>query len=76
VQLTGALVDREGKAVRIGAEGLLARRTRLLASAVGAQEVIGEAEIAELRTRRRADLDGAPLVWQEALRALVAQLTR
>ena len=29
LQLTGALVDREGKAIRIGAEGFVAKRTRI-----------------------------------------------
>lgn len=37
LQLTGALIDRDGKAVRIGAEGMLARRTRLLVSSIGGQ---------------------------------------
>ncbi len=76
VQLTGALIDRNGRAVRIGAEGLVARRTRLLLSALGAQALIGDTDIASLRTQRRDDVAGAPLVWREALRELVAQLTR
>ncbi|MBL8996422.1 MAG: hypothetical protein JNL44_03810 [Gemmatimonadetes bacterium] len=76
LQLTGALVDRDGRAVRIGAEGMLAQRTRLTVSAMRAQEVLGDAQVAELRSARREDMDGAPLVWQVALRNLVAQLTR
>jgi hypothetical protein len=75
LQLTGALVDREGKAVRIGAEGLLARRTRLLVSSIGGQELISDEDVQRLRTARREDLPGQPLVWQVALRHLVAQLT-
>ena len=75
LQLTGALIDREGKAVRIGAEGLLARRTRLLVSSIGGQELISDEDVAGLRTARRTDLPGQPLVWQVALRNLVAQLT-
>ena len=66
VQLTGALIDREGKAVRIGAEGILAKHTPLLASAIGAQELIDDGEIRAIR--RDAS-------WREPLRALVAQLT-
>jgi len=75
LQLTGALVARDGRAIRIGAEGLLARRTSLPLSSIGAQALITEADIDELRTARRQDLAGTPLVWQQALRILVAQLT-
>ena len=75
LQLTGALVERDGKAVRIGAEGLLARRTRLLVSSIGGQELISDEDVQRLRTARREDLPGQPLVWQVGLRNLVAQLT-
>ena len=75
LQLTGALIDRDGKAVRIGAEGLFARRTRLLVSSIGGQELISDEDIQRVRTERRTDLPGQPLVWQAALRYLVAQLT-
>ena len=75
LQLTGALIDREGKAVRIGAEGLLARRTRLLVSSIGGQELISDEDVQRLRTARREELPGQPLVWHVALRNLVAQLT-
>lgn len=76
LQLAGALVDREGKALRIGAEGLLAKRTPLLASAVGAEALITEADVATLREARREELPGQPLVWQQALRELLHGLTR
>ncbi|HEX8275087.1 MAG TPA: hypothetical protein VF615_20810 [Longimicrobiaceae bacterium] len=75
LQLTGALVGRDGRAARIGAEGLVARRTSLLASSVGAQALIRDEDVESLRTRRRDDLPGRPLVWQAALRSLVAELT-
>jgi hypothetical protein len=75
LQLTGALVGRDGRAVRIGAEGLVARRTSLLLSSAGAQALIGDEDVESLRTRRREDLPGRPLVWQAALRNLVAELT-
>ena len=75
LQLTGALVAPDGDAVRIGAEGLFARRTRLLVSAIGGQELLSDEDVERLRTLRRDDLAGRPLVWQAALRNLVAQLT-
>ena len=75
LQLTGALVGKDGKAIRIGAEGLLAHRTSLLASAVGAQALISDDDVKQLLNARRDDLPGKPLVWQVSLRNLVSQLT-
>ncbi|HUQ81875.1 MAG TPA: hypothetical protein VM076_12075 [Gemmatimonadaceae bacterium] len=75
VQLTGALVGRDGRAVRIGAEGMMAKRTNIGLSALGAQMLVTDDDIAQLRTLRREDLPGQPLVWQVALRTLVSQLT-
>ena len=75
LQLTGALIDPDGKATRIGAEGLYARRTRLLVSAIGGQELLSDEDVERVRAERRDDLPGRPLVWQVALRNLVAQLT-
>ena len=75
VQLTGALVGKDGKAVRIGAEGMMAKRTNLGLSAMGGQMLVSDDDIAQLRMARREDLPGQPLVWQVALRTLVGQLT-
>jgi hypothetical protein len=76
LQFTGALVDREGKAVRFGAEGILAKRTRLLASGFGLQALITDEDVESARTLRRSDLPGQPLAWQESLRQLVHGLTK
>lgn len=76
LQLTGALMDRDGKAVRIGAEGIVARRTRLPVSALEAQELLSDADVAAARTQRREDLAGTPLAWREAMEQLVTQLVR
>lgn len=75
LQLTGAVVDSTGRALRIGAEGILARRTRLTVSAVGGQELLSDEDVARARTLRHDDLPGRPLAWQVAMRHLVAQLT-
>lgn len=75
LQLTGALMDSSGSAVRIGAEGLVARRSGIIAGEVGVQRVITDDDIAQLRSARRTDLPGQPLVWQVALRNLLAELT-
>jgi hypothetical protein len=79
LQLTGALVGSDGRAIRIGAEGLVARRTRLLLSAFDVQELIRDEDVARLREPfpgDRAAPSGAQRpVWQAALEAMVAELT-
>ncbi|MGI8844318.1 MAG: hypothetical protein ACR2HZ_11500, partial [Gemmatimonadaceae bacterium] len=63
-QLTGVLTDSTGHPVRIGAEGVPAKRTRFLISAAGGEELIRDDEIAQLRGQRREDLVGSPLTWR------------
>lgn len=75
LQLTGALVGRDGKALRIGAEGLLARRTGMTVSILGGQSLVTDEEVRQLRSQRRDDLPDRPLVWQAGVRTLVEQLT-
>ena len=76
IQLTGVLVGRDGRAIRIGAEGMLAKPTPIaITGMLGAELSIREGDIERLRTLRRDDLPGQPLVWQVALRNLVSQLT-
>lgn len=74
VQLTGALVGPDGKAIRIGAEGLMAVRTPIAASGFGLQAVVRDEDLAALLTERVGDGPGAPLVRQVALRAMLSQL--
>lgn len=75
LQLTGALVDQEGKAIRIGAEAFQAKRTPFLLSSAGAQALLLDEDVADARTRRREDLPGQPLAWKVALGHLAEQLT-
>lgn len=75
LQLTGALVGPDGRAIRIGAEGLTARRTSMLVSSIGGQALMSDDDVEHLRTARRDDLPGHPLVWQVGLRTLVGGLT-
>lgn len=74
LQLTGSLINRDGKAVRIGAEGLLAQRSSIVASGFGAQRLIADEDVERARTQRRTDIPGQPLVWREALCRLVVEL--
>ena len=71
LQLTAALVAPDGRVIRVGAEGLLARRTGMTASMVGAQEVLTEDD---LRTLTESSADGSGPVWRSALRELVSRL--
>jgi hypothetical protein len=50
------------------------KRTRLVVSSIGAQELISDEDVEQLRSARREDLAGQPLVWKVALRNLVGQL--
>jgi hypothetical protein len=75
LQLSAALVTADGKVVRVASEGLIARRTGMMASMLGAQEILTEDDLATLRERRRDDLPGSPPVWRAAVRALVERLT-
>ena len=75
LQLTGALIDQTGRAVRIGAEGIALRSSRLVASAFGIQELLSDADVEAVRAARRRELPGEPLAWQAALRQLVKGLT-
>lgn len=74
LQLTGALIGPDGKAARIAAEGLLARRTNLLIGSLGAQALITDEEVEKLANERREDLPGRPLVLAAAVDALLREL--
>jgi hypothetical protein len=71
LQLTAALVAPDGRVIRVGAEGLLARRTGMTASMVGAQEILTEDD---LRSLIEPASDGSGPVWRSALRELVSRL--
>lgn len=75
LQITGAVVGRDGRAIRIGAEGLFARRTPLVMSSIGAQAQLTDEDVERVRTLRRDELPGRPLAWQAAIRELVRELT-
>jgi hypothetical protein len=74
LQITGALIGRDGRAIRIGAEGLFARRTNIVLSSVRAQAQLTDEDVERVRTFRRDELPGRPLVWQAAIRTLVREL--
>ena len=73
--ITGALLSREGKVIKAGAEGIIYKRTGMLSSLFDLQETIRKSDIESLLTKDRYnDLPGAPLKWQVAIQNIVAQL--
>ena len=77
LQVTGLLVDTQGRVVRAGAEGVLAQDTPFLAQAVEATKMLDDAAIRKVLTSvRREDLPGTPLSLEVALDNLVAQLVK
>jgi len=75
LQLTGVLVDAQGRVVRAGAEGILARDTPFAAQVFDVSKVLDDRTLERVLTKeRRKDLPGEPLKWEVALGNLVAQL--
>jgi hypothetical protein len=72
LQINGVLLDREGKVVRGGAEGLAFKRTSF--SWIPGQEVLTAGELTAVLDERRDDLEGAPRRLEAAVRNLVGQL--
>lgn len=75
VQLTGVLVDREGRVLRSGAEGMIAVPTRFSETVLGLRRTVQTSDLRTLPSRKRDDLPGQPRVIDVALDNLVAQLT-
>jgi hypothetical protein len=75
LQLTGVLVDAQGRVVRAGAEGILARDTPFAAQVFDITKVLDDRTLEQVLTvERRADLPGNPLKWEVALGNLLAGL--
>lgn len=75
LQLKGALLGRDGRVLRAGAEGIVAKEPRLLPTWRGLLPFFTEDEIRRVMTEhRREELPGRPLVWRVALQNLVAHL--
>lgn len=73
--VTGALLNKEGKIIRAGAEGIIAKKTGFFTSRFGFRDILSEEDLQKvLKEERREDLPGQPLKWKVALQNLVAQL--
>ena len=75
LQLTGALLDKNGKIIRAGAEGFFVKKTSFLKSVIGWQNIITKKDVGKIITEhRREDLPNKPLAWQVAVQNLIANL--
>jgi hypothetical protein len=76
LHLTGALLDRNGKILRVGAEGILsAEPASFFESIIGLRNTLSTETIQKVLTEeRRDDLPDKPLNYQVALQNLVANL--
>lgn len=75
LQLRGALLGGEGRVLRAGAEGIMAREPRVMPSLRSVLPFFTEDEFRRVLTEhRREDLPGQPLAWRVAIQNLVAQL--
>lgn len=76
LQLTGMLLDGEGRVLRAGAEGIIHEDTPFWAQVFDVQKAVDDKAIQELISNyRRDDLPGKPLAWQASLDMLIQQLT-
>jgi len=75
LHVSGALLDKNGKILRAGAEGIVAKQTGFLWSLFDVKEMLTPEDIRKLlHDERRKDLPDKPLTWQVSLQNLVAQL--
>lgn len=76
LHVAGALLDRTGKIIRFGAEGIVsAEPASFFESIISLRNSISDETIRMLITdKRREDLDGNPLSYRVAFQNLIAQL--
>jgi len=75
VQLTGALLDKNGKIIRAGAEGIFVKKTSFVKSLVGWTDLISKEDVEKISNKHlRKDLANKPLAWQVAVQNLIANL--
>ncbi|RQW07701.1 MAG: hypothetical protein EH225_01235, partial [Calditrichaeota bacterium] len=75
LQITGMILNDEGKIIRAGAEGILAKDTPFYLQIFDIEEGIDNKTLRQiLENERREDLPGNPLKWKVATHNLVNQL--
>jgi len=75
VQLTGALLNKNGKIIRAAAEGIFVKKTSFVKSLIGWPDLISQADVERIINKHlRKDLANKPLAWQVAAQNLIANL--
>lgn len=75
LQITGLRLDRDGRILRAGAEGIIARESGFVVRMVlRATELLRPEDLRNAVEARRDDLPGRPLKWEVALDELVTSL--
>lgn len=75
LQVTGMRLDRDGRILRAGAEGIIHRESGFVTRMVlGATELLSPEELHNAPLARREDLPGRPFKWEVALDELVKRL--
>jgi hypothetical protein len=75
LHLTGLLLSVDGKVLRAGAEGIIARQPNFVLSLIHLSNPLTDGDVASvLASLHREDLPGQPLAWQAALQNLVRTL--
>jgi len=75
LHLTGLLLSVDGKVLRAGAEGIIARQPNFALSLIHLSNPLTDGDVASvLASLHREDLPGQPLAWQVALQNLVRKL--
>ena len=75
LQVTGMLLDREGKILRAGAEGMFHEDSPFWVQVLEMEKSMDDNTLHRiLKEERRDDLPERPLVWQAALKNLLEQL--
>ncbi len=76
VQLIGALISKEGKVVRAGAEGIFVKPNSFIKSVIGIPELINNEDVETIIfEHKRTDLEHNPLAYKVALQNLIANLS-
>ena len=73
--ITGALLNLNGDAISLAAEGILAQPTKFFFSVIGVTESLTSSKIKQIFSKRRDDVPGKPFIWEAALNNLLANLT-
>lgn len=77
VQLTGALLSKEGKVIRAGAEGIFVKPNSFIRSVLGMNELIDKEDVQYIiYDHKREDLDNSPLAYKVAAKNLLDNLIK